>query len=756
MIHWAKDRTGIESMDAIRTHMFRILCVTTIVLWLGTACSDSSTAGAVLPDADTTGQTLDVINGEIDNPDGTTSTPDVDPNDASEIWGGEDGGTTVDEDFGDACDFNSQCESGYCVPTAAGKVCTSICLQDCPPGWNCEAISQTGSDTAFVCVPTETQLCEGCLADSDCKAGVDTRCHELPGEGLFCTRSCDVDAPCPAGYACKPGENNENFCFPTDGSCLCFGDQFGASEQCYLENVFGVCYGKRECPGPGGWTDCDAKVPSVEICDGFDNDCDGHIDDETDGAPCEKSNEHGLCTGKQVCNGINGLYCSAAEPGPEVCGDMIDNDCNMLTDEANAEGCTVYFEDIDNDGFGATDSSQCLCGPTNHFTALIGGDCNDLKSDVNPDATETCNGFDDNCDDVIDPQDSQKCVVYFLDDDSDGYGDKNNSACFCNPTGKYVTKTAGDCNDGNLLVYPGATEHCNGEDDNCNTVVDEANAEGCTPFLRDSDDDGYGVAGLFQCLCAPKGDFDALQDGDCDDTNPSLNPGVEDICDNIDNNCNGIKDDNCDQDNDGFCTENKPVIGNPSSCPFGAGDCNDFDPNINGNQVEVCDNKDNNCNESIDEGVQSPCGGCSPVCLMNAGPGGEAFGGANSALSNTQLNGNGQLQINAGNEGTYRHVFEGWESGQTQWMQAGLSLEQTDFTWADLRVRSAQKIEDFSNNVAAWTPWFGAFPPVSLPVNLGANNKILGRYLEIEVRLSKSQGSSPVLKGIDIVAAEFK
>ena len=664
----------------------------------------------------------------------------------------EDSNATVDKDFGDPCEENLDCESTYCIAASNGKKCTSTCVEECPKGWSCEEIDQGGSDLTFICMPTKTDLCASCLGDSECSTGLDTSCEVLKDEGQFCTRTCHADAPCPSGYACKTSEtNDDNFCYPTGGSCICFGPLLGAEEPCYNKSVFGTCYGLEKCSGPGGWSECDAKVPSQEICDGKDNDCDEQIDDGTDGAPCENASEFGTCTGVKECQGLSGLKCSAAIPGPEVCGDNIDNDCNGKTDEIDADGCTVFYEDIDNDDYGASNSSACLCEPTGHFTAVIGGDCNDLAALVHPDGNETCNGKDDNCDDIIDPQDSQQCIVYFLDNDSDGFGDGTKSGCFCKPTGKYVSQTAGDCDDTKVLVYPGASEICNGDDDNCNSLVDEVGAQGCQPYLLDDDDDTYGVTGLFLCQCAPSDPFDALKSGDCDDSDPLLHPGADDNCDNVDNNCNGLKDEGCDEDNDGFCTLQKPVEGNPDECPLGPGDCNDFDPNINPQSDEVCDNKDNNCKDGTDEGVTSPCGGCTPVCLMAAGQQGDPM---NGPKSNTQANGDGFIILAGGNQGTYRHTFEGWESGHTQWMQAGLSMEQTDNTWVKLRVRTANDLAGLDN--AGWTSWFGKFPPATLPVNLGSSNKIIGRYLMIEVQLNKSSGASPILKGIDIVAAEYK
>ncbi len=85
---------------------------------------------------------------------------------------------------------------------------------------------------------------------------------------------------------------------------------------------------------------------------------------------------------------------------------------------------------------------------------------------------------------------------------------------------------------------------------------------------------------------------------DCDDSNPMVNPGMEEICgDGVDNNCNGLIDEPpceqifVDRDGDGY--------------PAGPRDCNDLDPTVHVGAPEICgDGIDNNCNGMIDE---SPC-----------------------------------------------------------------------------------------------------------------------------------------------------
>ena len=523
------------------------------------------------------------------------------------------------DDFNEECESNVQCSTGFCIEGPDGKVCTMGCITSCPTDWECEGVTNFGGDITYICVPKFTALCSECTKDSDC-GGTDSRCVDVPPEGTHCARSCSLEEPCPTGYVCKAFDDQLNLCQPVTGSCICSHDILGSEEDCFEENNFGICKGTRSCDGPGGWSECSAGIPTPEVCDGKDNDCDSEIDEGTGGQPCQVKNEFGTCLGINECAGAAGAGCTAQEPAAETCGDAIDNNCNNQTDEEGAIGCTDYFQDIDKDGLGNSVSSKCLCVADGNFTAVSGGDCNDLNPNVGAGKPEVCNTLDDDCDGDVDPENSVGCVFFYKDVDGDGKGQSADAKCLCNATKQYTSPVGGDCDDNNPEIGPGHTELCNAVDDNCNGVVDEANAIGCKPYLKDGDDDGYGVTSLSLCLCAASGDYKSLNPGDCNDNDATIHPGGLEICDGVDNSCNGIVDEDCDKDSDGYCNALKPLVGNPFSCPKGGGDCVDFDPDIHPNAAEICDEIDNDCDAEIDEGVQAPCGGCSNVCIMGAGP----------------------------------------------------------------------------------------------------------------------------------------
>jgi hypothetical protein len=308
-----------------------------------------------------------------------------------------------------------------------------------------------------------------------------------------------------------------------------------------------------------------------------------------------------------------------------VC-DGKDNDCDGITDEEGAQGCVRYFYDFDGDNFGIS-FSKCLCAPDpqTKFTALNTGDCNDNDASINPSAIEKCNSKDDNCDGRVDEEGAQGCTIYYYDGDYDTYGVTGDTKCLCSPSGKYSATRAGDCDDSDPQVYPGATERCDGKDNNCDGSIDPSGSQGCITYYYDADNDTYGTS-QSQCLCSPSGNFRATRSGDCDDAQATINPGQPEVCNNSkDDNCNGQTDEagsqGCityyyDADNDTYGTSQSQCLcsadGNFRATR--SGDCNDNDAQINPGATEKCDGIDNNCNGQTDEeGAQ----GCTPYFYDN-------------------------------------------------------------------------------------------------------------------------------------------
>lgn len=164
------------------------------------------------------------------------------------------------------------------------------------------------------------------------------------------------------------------------------------------------------------------------------------------------------------------------------------------------------------------------------------GDCDDAAPEVFPGAVELCNDIDDDCNGDTDDA-AADAVTFWADADADGFGTLPLPACE-QPDAASVL--AGDCDDADAATNPGALESCNGLDDDCDGWTDEEDSEGCTPFWRDMDGDGFGT-GPASCLCEATTAASASVAGDCDDTDASAHPDADEVCGNgIDDDCDGL------------------------------------------------------------------------------------------------------------------------------------------------------------------------------------------------------------------------
>jgi Concanavalin A-like lectin/glucanases superfamily/Putative metal-binding motif len=364
--------------------------------------------------------------------------------------------------------------------------------------------------------------------------------------------------------------------------------------------------------------DCDdsngqVHPDAVEVCDGVDNDCDAVIDEDvllayfTDSDGDGFGDPSGLV---EACERPAGTVTTDTDcddsrsdvfPGAlEVCDDT-DNDCDGVVDD---DLTASWYVDGDGDGFGDLSTATSTCEPSSGMVT-DGSDCDDGNSDVNPAAVEACNGLDDDCDGATDEAGAEGETDWYLDIDGDGYGDPTLSWQACDAPGWTVADST-DCDDSDSDVHPGADEWCNSIDDDCDGDTDEAGAFDEATWYADADGDGYGDPDTTSLACvAPSGTV--AGDTDCDDNDAAINPAASEVCDEVDNDCDGDVDDgvtilwHTDSDGDGYGDPSDTALAceAPSGMVFDWTDCDDSDAAIHPAATEVeCDGIDDDCDGS--------------------------------------------------------------------------------------------------------------------------------------------------------------
>ena len=370
------------------------------------------------------------------------------------------------------------------------------------------------------------------------------------------------------------------------------------------------------CEAPEGFvaysTDCDdtdrpVNPDATEMCNGYDDNCDGDADentaidatlwyvdqdddgfgeDKTEYAACEAT-EGDVATGGDCDDGNKNVSPSA----DELCN-LIDDDCDSETDESDALDASIWYVDVDNDGFGADATAYSACEATVGDVG-IGGDCNDNDGQESPNADEICDGNDDNCDGYIDEDTAVNAKTWYFDSDGDGFGTEISAYAACSPKSGDV-EWSGDCNDFDADEFPGADEICDGNDDNCDGYIDEDTAIDATTWYVDDDGDNFGSPALLRAACLQPEGFVA-DATDCDDSLAAVNPAATEACNTYDDDCDALIDTDddtldastasiwyYDDDEDGVGDDATTLVScdAPTGYVATGGDCIDSDPDV--------------------------------------------------------------------------------------------------------------------------------------------------------------------------------
>lgn len=476
-------------------------------------------------------------------------------------------------DDGLFCTNGDTCQAGACAAGPArscpGNACNSgVCddtqdsclFQPVSDGTSCDdGLYCTDGDTcqAGSCSSGPARMCPGNACNNGvCDDAQDSCVLEPVADGSSCTDGsyCTQGDTCQAGV-CDPGAArvcpgnacNSGVCDDVQDTCVLQPASNGTSCSDGAYCTQGDACQSGTC-NPGAARSCPGSQCQQGICDETNNRCDTTPAPDT--TPCDDGQ---FCTSYDTCQsgscvGAAPVICPGDACNQGICDEASDQcDTNPLPDGTSCE-----------DGLFCTNNDtcqvgSCVAGPTDTCDGMVSMAC----------TIAVCDEIQNTCIENPDPA----CCNSTVDADLDG------------------VNVCDDCDDNDGSIFPGATERCDGLDNDCDGLIDED---------FDLDGDGYGTCSQDPLI------------RDCDDTQPNDYPGAPELCgagagDGRDNDCDGYIDEGCqgcsmaDNDGDGI-----------SEC---GGDCNDADPDTYPGAPEICDGEDNDCNQYTRPncGVSQPC-----------------------------------------------------------------------------------------------------------------------------------------------------
>jgi hypothetical protein len=493
---------------------------------------------------------------------------------------------------------------------AAQLYATSLYLLDCDDDTDMPSVGRTAASIN----PFATELCTDGV-DEDCD-GMVAPCADSDGDGDPAGDDCDDSNP--ARH--HPTMSDP---FPDPPNCCGYSLGIASSNSQYHMNLAGSAL----CPTPRCGDGIDEACKGSDTACIVDADCDGY----SPPLDCDDNDP-------------------ATHPGAlEPCGSTKDLNCSGVIGDA-CVNC-----DLDGDGYERTDGARGCPDANDRHPGLV--DCNDFDSGVHPGQTSELSGsgteggnpasavtmiasaLRGNCRRYYDTAGStypkitvgtalagdadcngtayENCPTVPCDADGDGFQNAS-----CSPPAGLL-----DCNDSDPTIFPGAPDKCG------DGVVQDCVADVACGSIVDNDGDGYDLA-----------------NGDCDDNNSNIHPWATEVCDGIDNDCDGLVDEgnpttngailttggnvtSCITDKDGECGKTSGICvcspGTPAtkfdSNPANRVDCPTEVPGsvspktpqcfFSGQpSLEICDGLDNECaGPTFVDGSQQ-CAGATPTC----------------------------------------------------------------------------------------------------------------------------------------------
>lgn len=479
---------------------------------------------------------------------------------------------------------DDNCDGTQDEPFAVGGTCTVSEPVGKGACANTKGFTVCGVDGQATCdvkaFPPQKETCNG--ADDDCDGDTD----EFQGELTCGVGACAVTTDkCIDGIPqeCTPAQPGTEVCNGIDDDCDGLADDHLGFTTCGT----GACETAVVNCVEGAPQDCIPGVPGTEVCNDIDDDCDGALNNVAGmGDPCKIG--IGICGsgGVWTCDPALGttLFCNAPviEPQKEFC-DGKDNDCDGLTDEKlGTASCGT--------GACAVTTEKCIDGVPQGCTPAQPG-------------AEVCNGIDDDC---------------------NGATDELLGTTTCGTGACEVTVT--NCVEGvPQTCTPGTStaELCNDADDDCDGTVDNVAGMG-----------GPCKIGLGICVsggvwtCDPAVGLDLY-------CNAAVLPPSSELCDGLDNDCDGVTDEVsdglADADGDGLCdaldadddndgvedlADNCHLVANSDQADFdvdGLGDlCDDSDGD---GALDGTDNCKTVANADQARGIDPNGLACTPICI---------------------------------------------------------------------------------------------------------------------------------------------